>query len=117
MHCTHSLSVLLFTFLGSTLNAADWPTYLRENKRQGHTPESLSLPLVRTWSHIPPVAPERAWGEGPGERVIEGKDLEHRVTFDDAFHVAVVGNRAFFGSSVDHQMRCVDTATGREHCG
>ena len=94
--------------------ADDWPTYLRENSRRGFTPESLTFPLTSKWEFNSAVAPEKAWGAGPGERVIEGKDLEHRITFDDAFHVAVVDDRAYFGSSVDHQIRCVDAKTGGE---
>jgi hypothetical protein len=98
----------------SSLPAEDWPTYLNGNKRHGYTAENIKLPLKTSWQFISVAPPEKSWGDGPGDRIIEGKDLEHRVTHDDAFHVAVVGDRAYFGSSVDHQVRCVDAASGKE---
>ncbi len=93
--------------------AADWPTYLRDNSRIGATDESLALPLSRQWTIEPVEAPEKAW-PGPEGREIERKHLRSRMTFDDAFHVVVVGDRVFYGSSVDHQVRCVEIATGAE---
>ena len=39
--------------------------------------------------------------------------MKHRARFDDAHHVAIVGDRVYFGSAVDHQVRCVDAATGQ----
>lgn len=93
--------------------AEDWPTYLRDNSRVGASGESLSFPLSKTWTNSAPEKPEQAW-PGPDEREFERKILRRRNTFDDAFHVAVVGQRVFFGSSVDHQIRCVDLATGTQ---
>jgi outer membrane protein assembly factor BamB len=98
----------------SSLPAEDWPTYLNGNQRHGYTAEKIQLPLQTSWQFVSVAPPEKSWGVGPGDRIIEGKDLEHRVTHDDAFHVAVVGDRAYFGSSVDHQVRCVDAASGKE---
>ena len=46
---------------------------------------------------------------------MEGKDIYDRVRFDDAHQVAVVGDRLYYGSTVDHQLRCVNTMTGSEH--
>ena len=40
--------------------------------------------------------------------VFDGKDLFDRVRFDDALHVAVVGGRVYFGSSVDHRVYCLE---------
>ena len=40
--------------------------------------------------------------------------MGHRAKYDDAIHPIVVGQRVFFGSSVDHQLRCVDLLTGAE---
>ena len=93
--------------------AADWQTYLRNNARTGSTPEQLTLPLRPIWSYSPGIALSKA-NTGPKTRVIEGYFLRPRVTFDDAFHVAVVGNRVYFGSSVDDQLHCRRADTGAE---
>ena len=49
----------------------------------------------------------------PAQEPIEGLVMKHRARFDDAHHVAIVGDRVYFGSAVDHQVRCVDAATGQ----
>ncbi|MCB1231109.1 MAG: PQQ-binding-like beta-propeller repeat protein [Verrucomicrobiae bacterium] len=91
--------------------AEDWPTYLRDNSRLGVTEETLALPLSPAWTIEPSEVPEKAW-PGPDGREFEGRELQARNTFDDAFHVAVVDGRLFYGSSVDHQVHCVDLASG-----
>lgn len=40
--------------------------------------------------------------------------MGHRAKYDDAIHPVVVGQRVFFGSSVDHQLHCVDLTSGAE---
>ncbi len=104
-------SMLLLSLPLPLLIAGDWPTYLHDNARLGATSESLTLPLSPVWTAEPPELLQKAW-TGPEGRVIEGQQLEARMTFDDAFHVAVVGGRLYYGSSVDHQLRCVDLVTG-----
>ena len=99
--------------LVSTSSAADWPTYLRDNNRAGWTPERIATPLQPRWVYSSPAAPQKAWS-GPNGRTIEGHDLRHRVRFDDAVHVAVVGDRVFFGSSVDHQLHCLSAPSGEQ---
>jgi outer membrane protein assembly factor BamB len=91
--------------------AEDWPTYLKDNTRVGVSGESLKFPLQMQWQWRPTAAPEMAW-EGPRSEPIEGLVMKHRNRFDDAHHVAVAGGRVYFGSAVDHQVRCVDAATG-----
>jgi outer membrane protein assembly factor BamB len=90
----------------------DWPTYLKDNARVGVSGESLTFPLHLQWHFQSSAAPEMAW-EGPREEPIEGLVMKHRTRFDDAHHVAIVGGRVYFGSAVDHQVRCVDAATGK----
>ncbi|MCB1079069.1 MAG: PQQ-binding-like beta-propeller repeat protein, partial [Verrucomicrobiae bacterium] len=94
------------------LKGEDWPTYLRDNHRVGATSESLGLPLSARWSIAAPTIPRSAW-PGPDGRTMEGHRLRDRNTYDDAFHVAVVKGRLYFGSSVDDQMRCIDLETGK----
>ena len=103
--------VLCLLFAATTVRADDWPTYLKSNARVGAVAESLAFPLSRQWIASPSEAPEKSW-PGPQNREFEKKKLRSRMTFDDAFHVAIVGDRLFYGSSVDHQMRCVDLTSG-----
>ena len=111
----HSLAVLCLSIglSASLLQADDWPTYLRSNDRVGASPEQLTLPLSAQWTLSPAEKPVQAW-PGPEGRELEGKKLRRRNTFDDAFHVAVVGQKLYYGSSVDHALRCVDLNTGKQ---
>lgn len=93
------------------LHAEDWPTYLKNNSRTGASTESLNFPLSQQWSIEPTEPPQKSW-PGPDGRVFERKLLRSRMTFDDAFHVAVVDDHLYYGNSVDHQVYCVDTETG-----
>ncbi len=99
---------LLLICTTSLCCAADWPTYLGNNQRTGATDDQLKLPLNLTWEFTSPSAPIKAWSGAKG-RTIEGRVLSDRVKFDDALQVAIVGERVYFGSSVDHQVRCMIT--------
>ncbi|HYF34857.1 MAG TPA: PQQ-binding-like beta-propeller repeat protein, partial [Prosthecobacter sp.] len=92
---------------------ADWPTYLHDNSRVGHTDEPLRAPLAARWEFISPAAPQMAWS-GEDGRVVEGLELRNRIRFDDAFHVAISDGRVFFGSTVDGRVQCRDLSTGKE---
>jgi len=94
--------------------AADWPTYLHDYDRVGATDENVAPPFTLRWVYRSPAPPRSAWS-GPRSEPFEGIVMRARVEFDDALHVAIVGDRVFFGSPVDHQMRCVDAATGKTH--
>ena len=93
------------------LCAADWPTYMRDTTRVGHTAETLETPLVARWIHASAEPPELAW-PGPGGKVVEGLQLEHRVRFDDVFPAVAAGDAVYFGSSVDNTVRCLDASSG-----
>ncbi len=92
---------------------ADWPTYLHDSSRVGHTPAPLAAPLTQRWMVASPTAPQLAWA-GEDGRLFEGVEMRNRIRFDDVFHVAIAGGRAFFGSSVDGRVQCRNLATGRE---
>src|SRR4051794_36839971 len=92
---------------------ADWPTYLHDNSRVGYTDEPLAMALVEHWVHTSPTAPKLAWA-GEGGRVFEGYEMGNRIRFDEVFHVAIAGQRVFFGSSVDGRVYCRNLTTGRE---
>ncbi|MBI5759741.1 MAG: PQQ-binding-like beta-propeller repeat protein, partial [Planctomycetales bacterium] len=93
--------------------AADWPTYRGDNARGGSSSETVRVPLQPRWIANAPGAPRLSFSSAEG-RVIEGHLLGHRAKYDDAIHPVVVGQRVFFGSSVDHQLHCVDLHTGAE---
>lgn len=90
----------------------DWPTHLHDYRRSGWTSETLAVPLSNSWTFISPHAPDTAW-EAPIPGVVEGNEEEHRVDYDNAFQVAVSGGRAYFGSSSDDQLYCLDVASGK----
>jgi len=104
---------LALAVLGMLPARGDWPTYLHDNSRVGHTPETLTAPLVKRWEFSSPVAPKLAW---PGEdgRDFEGYKMTNRVRFDEVFHTAIAGGRVYFGSSVDGRVHCRNVITGRE---
>ncbi len=106
---------LLVLALGicATASAADWPTYLGDQQRSGVTAEQVGLPLRQAWLFSSSAVPRRTWTEAAG-RVIEGRQIGDRIRFDDALDVAAVEGRVYFGSSVDHQVRCLDLHSGKE---
>jgi outer membrane protein assembly factor BamB len=108
-----AIPCLLFTAALLTSASADWPTFLHDNSRVGHTDESLKAPLSARWDFVSPAPPQMAWA-GEDGRVVEGLELRNRIRFDDAFHVAIAGGRVFFGSTADGRVTCRDLATGKE---
>ena len=110
MRCAHLILTALVTFCVGTA-AADWPTYLSNNQRTGYASTDLRLPLRLTWTHKTQAKPRGAW-EGPREAPIEGHEMRHRVNFDDAIQVVISKDRVYFGSTVDHQLYCVDAQSG-----
>lgn len=72
------------------------------------------MPVVSwTWQSKHP--PQPAWqGEAKWDGWNKVFDMKPRQAFDRAFHVVVSGRRAYFGSSADDQVRCLDT--DREPC-
>ncbi|MCA9139993.1 MAG: PQQ-binding-like beta-propeller repeat protein, partial [Planctomycetales bacterium] len=98
----------------ATAVLADWPAYLNGNDRAGFSDVKLNPSLRLAWTYQSPEKPIKAWS-GPRETPIEGHVMKHRVDFDDALQVVMGDGRAFFGSTVDHRLHCVDLATGKPH--
>ena len=101
----------LVLILASCAVGADWPTYRHDVARSGTTAESLSPPLAPVWVFQARHAPQPAWGDpkaGPVEEILELR----RRHFDDVFHVTVEGDAAFFASSANHKVYCLDANTG-----
>ncbi len=105
---------VLSTWIISSAQAGTWATYLADNARTGGSDAKLSTPLQLRWVYSSPAPPEKAWS-GPRNTPIEGNEMRHRVAFDDAIHVVIADDLAFFGSSVDHKLYCVDLKSGKPH--
>lgn len=103
----------LVLLTGSLAKAADWPMYRGDLSRSGATSEVVKAPFRPRWIYSAPSAPPVSWSTADG-RVIEGKLLGHQVKYDDAIHPVIMGERVYFGSSVDHQLHCFDLAKGTE---
>ena len=103
---------LLVSLNAVATRAADWTTYLNGNDRAGASSATLGADLHLAWVHNSQAKPELAWS-GPRTTPIEGLEMRHRVDFDAAMQVVVAGDRAYFGSTVDHRLYCVDAATGQ----
>lgn len=92
-------------------DSRDWPTFRGDNARSGATTENFPGSSF-AWRIVPPSPPHRAWSEAEG-RTIEGHVIKERVRYDDAFQPVVADGRVFFGSSSDHQVRCLDLESGK----
>lgn len=107
--------IRLVSFLTCTLLVssaiADWPAYLAGNDRAGFSSESLAPSLRLAWTYKSAAKPIKAWS-GPRDAAIEGHEMKHRVDFDAALQVVMADGRAYFGSTVDHRLHCVDAKSG-----
>lgn len=99
-------------FILGTLVADDWSTYLNGNDRAGFTESGIKMPLQPAWTYHSAAKPQQAW-EGPRNAPIEGHEMRHRVDFDDAMQVVMSNGRAYFGSTVDHRLHCVESKSGK----
>ncbi|MFC1452471.1 PQQ-binding-like beta-propeller repeat protein [Verrucomicrobiota bacterium] len=101
----------LVILAGQAAAAEDWPTYGHDNQRSSVSADSLSVPLSESWTFVARVPPAHAWGD-PQPKPVEGLLELPRLRFDDAFHVAAVGELVYFGSSSEHMVYALDAATG-----
>jgi outer membrane protein assembly factor BamB len=97
--------------LQGSLSAGEWPTYRGDVSRSGATDDEVRFPLQQVWTSRAPAVPRLAWSSAEG-RVIEDKLMGHRIRFDDAFRTVVSEGRVYFGSTVDHQVHCLDLESG-----
>ena len=111
--------ILLFFIVATpatTAVAKDWPTYRHDNYRSGETDESLdaaNLALDWVWQSAQP--PQTAWaGPAKWDAYNDIPRLNSMRNYDAAFHVAIVGDAVYFGSSADDAVRCLDARTGKE---
>ena len=107
-----TLALGLAVVMVGSAQAGDWPTYRKDIARSGVSDERLGTSLKGDWVHVPTHAPSNAWSD-PQPRAVE-KVLElPKLRFDDAFHVAAVGDTVYFGSSSDCTVYALDARTGQ----
>lgn len=107
------LIVIVIVLSAVGAGAADWPGYRCDKARSGGTSEQVGSSLSLEWVYSSVYAPRAAWA-GPAKRPREGFSLLHRVAFDDAFQVAAVAGKVYFGSSVDDKVYAIDAASGSQ---
>ena len=110
------LLVLVLLGSGTSCVADDWPTWQHDQRRSGFSSEPIdaaNLSVEWTWeSNFPP---QPAWhGPAKWDAYARIRDLPAMRSYDQVFHVVAVGDSAFFGSSADDLVRCLDLATGKE---
>ncbi|MCC6508906.1 MAG: PQQ-binding-like beta-propeller repeat protein, partial [Pirellulaceae bacterium] len=114
--CSRTLPLLvcgvLSCLLSSPVRAGDWTSYLNGNDRAGVSNAQLSPTLELAWTYQSQAKPEKAWS-GSRTAPIEGHIMLPRVTFDASPQMVLAEGKAYFGSTVDHRMHCVDAATGK----
>jgi len=94
--------------------AEDWPTYRHDNRRSAVSAEIFDLDaLEEQWVYEAPYPPQPAW-PGPAKwdsyaRII---GLSAMRNYDPVFQVIAVGDAAYFGSSVEDAVVCLDARTG-----
>ncbi len=96
--------------------AEDWPSFQHDTKRSAVTSEQLDAEkLGQAWVWQSPYPPQPAWaGPAKWDAYAGIKGLRSMRNYDPAFHPVVVGQRVYFGSSVDDSVHCLDLQTGRE---
>lgn len=97
---------------GQVRSGQDWPTFRGGNARHGSTTESITPADTPAWRFQSAAPLKPAWSTAAG-RVIETLFLENRIRYDSALYPIVIGEKVFFGSSVDHQLQCRDLRTGK----
>ena len=109
---SHVIVLFLFACAALPASADDWPTYRHDERRSGVSTERIQTPLSLQWVHTPTHPPSHAWS-APRPEPVEGLLELPRLQFDDAFHVAAVGESVYFGSSADGKVYALDAKSGR----
>ncbi|MDG2030997.1 MAG: PQQ-binding-like beta-propeller repeat protein [Phycisphaerales bacterium] len=90
-----------------------WPTYRRDARRSGATPEALDDHLTERWRHEAMTPPRPSWPEPARSSFWQEIDeIVPRVVFDECFHPVSDGTVVLYGSSADDHVRCLDLSTG-----
>jgi outer membrane protein assembly factor BamB len=109
------ISLLLFFGSWGTAWGEDWPTYKHDNHRSGVSGESLAFPLEKVWSRTSLTPPQTAWpGPAQWDSFANLIDLKSMRDFDPVYYTTVIGDRVFWGSSVDDSVHCANLSDGEE---
>ncbi len=111
-----SLAAVLLSVLSPPRAVADdWPTFRRDVHRSGVTAEELDVRSLRgAWAWRSPYPPRPAWaGPAKWDAYAGIRGLRSMRQYDPCFHVIAVGDRVYFGSSVDDSVSCLDATGGR----
>jgi hypothetical protein len=113
-HATKVLALLLLLAGVPPAMAEDWPTLGHDNRRSHVTGDRVTVPLRVAWTH-PAPPPQTAWpGPAKWDAYATIKDLASMRNFDPAYFTIAVGDRIWYGSSVDDSVHCLDATSGRE---
>lgn len=98
----------------SSVMAEEWPTYRHDNHRSGITSEALNVEsLQELWVYRSPHPPQPAWaGPAKWDAYHNIRGLRSMRNYDPVFHVTVVGNSLYFGSSAEDSVYCLSSKTG-----
>ena len=103
----------VFIAIAVAAAAEDWPTYQHDSQRSAVTSEQLNPPLAELWTYASKHVPRPAWPPpAKADFWHDLPELNPRLMYDRAFHVAVVGNFLYFASSADDKVYCLDASTG-----
>ncbi|MHC4172540.1 MAG: outer membrane protein assembly factor BamB family protein [Planctomycetota bacterium] len=83
----------------------DWVTYRSQITRSGITSETVGPRLFLQWKYIPTHPSKPAWPMPAGELP--------RMHNDNAYHVVIADNNAYFGSCVTNKVYSIDAAKGK----
>lgn len=108
---TRGVLAAMVASAGVVRGVDDWPMHLHDAGRSGFADTRIEMPLTQHWTHVSYSAPEAAWAP-PIPHAVEGNLEINRLDFDLAFQVAATDEAAYFGSSSDDQVRCLDLSTG-----
>jgi len=81
--------------------AEDWAMYRKDAPRSGYTAEEIPNQLTLRWVFKTQNPPKPAW------------IMSQRLEFDTVFQPVILGETAYWGSSVDDQIYAVDLKTGK----
>jgi outer membrane protein assembly factor BamB len=111
-----ALVLVGFAALTWTAAAEDWPTYRHDNRRSATTSEKVDVAALKeAWVYQSPAPPQTAWsGPAKWDSYAGLVGMHSMRNYDPAFYVIAVGDAAYFGSSVEDCVTCLDAASGEE---
>ena len=114
---THRIVTICATLVCMALiaHAEDWPAFRHDNHRSGRSGDELSAALKLKWTYQPLSPPDPAWtAPAKWDAYANNKGLQSLRNIDPAFYVSATADYAFFGSSVDNAVHCLNARTGKE---